>query len=235
VGEEIGDGPSDDGEREQAPDLAAEATAGDDQRQTEGAEGGQRAGGRPGCDPGHGITGEAAVGEEAGEGADGRSGRRGEAELTVGLRPEGDGPVDRRQEHVAHVGRLDDERPAPPAGPATDGEGCADDDPDDGRAVGRDPSDGGRVDALVTDDAREQPHHDDGHHPADVGPVEGFEHVEVGGPPAPARMPELGEGAGLVRGGGAGFPLVGVDGVRAGVPGRLSRRRRLGVGWTRRR
>jgi hypothetical protein len=33
---------------------------------------------------------------------------------------------------VAHVGRLDDERPAPPAGPATDGEGCADDDPDDG-------------------------------------------------------------------------------------------------------
>ena len=71
------------------------------------------------------------------EASDGRDEHE-EPELAQRGAQQGPPPVDRREQHVAHLGLLEDQRAAPAARPQRDGDDRRGREPEPGRTVGRD-------------------------------------------------------------------------------------------------
>ena len=133
------------------------------------------------------FSGKRRPGELPGRGTG--AGRRegGEAQLAQRRSAQRGAPVDGGHEDVAHVGRLDRERPAAAAGPQAHEERERGGDTEPGGPVGAHPLDAGGRQPLVADDGGQHGHHRDDCDPDQVHLVERVDPVDLRYPLPPPR------------------------------------------------
>ena len=191
--DEVGDRPGDQGDpdrrRERRPQPPPRGERG-------GAEDGdrdQRAEQRQAGDPLDRRAGEAAEDEVADHGAEDRAADRRDAQLRPRRRPQRGAAVDRRQQRVLDLGRLDRQRPAAGAAAQRGEDEEGDGDADDRRGVDADRVERGGVGRRFVDRPGEDAEPDRGGDRADIDAVEHLHHVDRLDVVAAARAPEVGQ------------------------------------------
>ena len=103
-----------------------------------------------------------------------------EPQLPERRRPQRGGPVDRRQQDVAHLGPLERQRPAAAARPQPEGDGEGGDHPDPARPVAQHVSTWAAVSTSSPTMLDEHDDHDQAEDAGQVGLVEDVDPVDVG-------------------------------------------------------
>ena len=195
----VGHGPAQQGEPDDVRDPDREAAPTGDEGGAVAEAEGDEAEGHAAAHPRQRRFGQPVADELAADGADDDRHEGGEAQLLEGRSPQGEPTVDRGEEHVAGVGRLDGDRAAPGAGPQPDEDGEGHADADDVRRVPQEQRGPPGSELLASDPARQEEDGGEREEPGQVHLVEGVDPVDVGHPLAPPRRPEFGQRLGRGR------------------------------------